>query len=99
MGGNAYMDVEVVLMLQVVGSELSEAIERSYSQRTTLRAMGSAGDLLSLVPGDDVGDSDFVEASEEGEGRENEGRDQPFPLVKDLEDRSLQKTTVSVQPS
>lgn len=90
------MDVEVVLMLQIVRSELSKAIYSSQNQQTMLRAMVPAGHhLLSLVPGHNIGDSDFVEASEEGEGSEDEGCDNPFPLVEDLEDGQLLQTTVS----
>lgn len=58
-----------------------------------------AGNLLSFVPSHDVGNSDFVEASKKGEGSEDERRNNPLPLVKDLENASLVKASVSAQHS
>lgn len=93
----AYMDIEVVLVLQVVRSKFSKAVYRFYDQPKALRAIDSAGNLLGLVPSNNVGDSNFVEASEEGEGSEDEGRNHPLPLIEDLEDGSLLGTTVSAR--
>lgn len=55
------------------------------------------GNLLSLIPSNNIGNSDLVEASEEGEGGEYDRRNHPLPLVEDLENGSLLEMVVSAR--
>lgn len=70
---------------------------RSYSivSQKAVASDSFAGNLLSFVPGHDIGNSDLVESSKEGKGSEYEGRNNPLPLVEDLENASLLEANVS----
>lgn len=68
--GFAYVDIEIVFVLEVVGSKLSEAVTQNQV-RQDAKGCFPKGYILSFVPSHDVGETDFVETSEEGERRED----------------------------
>lgn len=85
------MNIEVVFVLQIVRTKLSEAMSQGQESAKSSDAHISSreGPLLSFVPGHDVGYSDLVESSEEGEGGKDDGSNEELPLVENLEGRQL----------
>lgn len=85
------MDIEVIFVLQVVGTELSEAVFTPCQQTVGGKSpqVGGRGHILSFVPCHDIGNANLVETGEEGEGGKNEGSDDPFPLFEGLQHRGL----------
>ena len=53
--------------------------------------------VLCFVPGHNVGQSDVVEAGEEGEGGKDDGGNEKLPLVENLYDRWLLGSPLSVR--
>lgn len=84
------MNVEVVFVLQIVRTKLSEAVSQSrWLAKSINSRIGPWGDVLSFIPSDDVRDSDLVKSSEEGEGGKDDGSNDELPLVENLEGRGL----------
>lgn len=91
------MDIEVIFVLQVVGSEFAEAVVQSLLERKRRKRYSSEEHILSFIPCHNVGEADLVETGKEGEGSKDEGRNNPFPLVESFEERWLLVSLVSVQ--
>lgn len=86
-------------MLQIVGAELAEAVAKGMSvkcQRKTENVF-SQQHILSFVPCHNVRKADLVETGKKGERGEDEGRDDPFPLVEGLEEGWLLSSLSSEQ--
>lgn len=79
------MDVKVEFALEVVASKLAKTVG-DKELAVTLATAQDGLCILSLVPRHDGGESDLVEAREEGYGREEDGGNEPLPLVEDLEE-------------
>lgn len=84
------MDIEVVFVLQVVRPELSEAVLQNHkSDKRRRPPHWLQVDILSFIPRNDVGYSNLVETSEEGECGKQDGSDHPLPFFEGLEDGGL----------
>lgn len=81
----AYVDVEVIFVLQVVGTKLAEAVPQEQMLATRCQIIATPErNILSFIPCHDIGEADLVESCEEGECGKDQGRDDPFPLVEGL---------------
>lgn len=77
------MHIEVEFALEVVGSELAEAV--LLSDGADIRLLAAIG-LLSFIPGNDGREANLPHPREEGQRCEDQGRDEPLVFVQHSED-------------
>lgn len=75
------VDIEVVFMLDIVGSELSEAIQRLEE---SLKMKANRFDVLSFIPGDNVAKTNLVKSGEESQEREDQRGNDNLPSIECL---------------
>lgn len=89
------MDVEVVFVLDVVAAKLAEA-GGTWLACVCFGAYFLEQDILSLVPSDNVADTNLVQSGEEGKGSEKKRRNDGLELVEKIKRRFLLDSHVSM---
>jgi hypothetical protein len=83
------MDIEVVLVLDVITSELAETAGRNIS----IVPRRASRDVLCLVPSDNIADADLPESGHEGYQGKDNGCKHGLPFIEAFEESWLLLST------